>query len=40
MNKDTQTKKEKLIAIIESTDNNNVLDYLLMYVALLLERWG
>jgi hypothetical protein len=40
MDKNTQTKKERLIAIIESTDNDNVLDYLLMYIALLIERWG
>ncbi len=39
MDKDTQTKKERLIAIIESTNNDNVLDYLLMYIVLLLERW-
>jgi len=40
MDKDTQTKKETLIAIIESIKNDNILDYLLMYIALLLERWG
>lgn len=40
MDKDTQTKKERLIAIIESTNNDNVLDYLLVYIALLLDRWG
>ncbi len=40
MDKDTQTKKERLIAIIESIKNDNILDYLLMYIALLLERWG
>lgn len=39
MDKDTQTKKERLIVIIESTNNDNVLDYLLMYIVLLLERW-
>lgn len=40
MDQDTKTKKERLIAIIESINNDNVLDYLLMYIALLLDRWG
>lgn len=39
MNEDTNAKKEKLITIIESINKDSTLDYLLMYVVLILERW-
>lgn len=40
MKDDTKTKKEKLIITIESIENENVLDYLLTYIELVLKRWG
>ncbi len=39
MDKDINAKKKKLIAIIKSINNESVLEYLLMYVMLVLKRW-
>lgn len=40
MDKDINAKKKRLIAIIESINNDSVLEYLHMYVILVLKRWG
>lgn len=38
--KEDKTKKEKIIMIIESIDNDKILDYLLTYITLVLKRWS
>lgn len=40
MKEEHKTKKEKIIMVIESIDNDKILDYLLTYITLVLKRWG
>lgn len=40
MEEENKTTKEKLILVIESIENNNILEYLLTYVTLVLKKWG
>lgn len=40
MKEEYKTKKEKIIMVIESIDNDKILDYLLAYITLVLKRWG
>ncbi len=40
MKEEHKSKKEKIIMIIESIDNDKILDYLLTYITLVLKRWG
>lgn len=40
MEEEHKFKKEKIITVIESIDNDKILDYLLTYITLVLKRWG
>lgn len=40
MKEEHKSKKEKIITVIESIDNDKILDYLLTYITLVLKRWG
>lgn len=40
MKEDNKTKREALVLLIESIDKGEILDYLLTYIKLVVERWG
>lgn len=40
MKEDNKTKREVLVLLIESIDKDEILDYLLTYIKLVVERWG
>lgn len=40
MKEEYNEKKKKIIILIESIENDNILEYLLTYISLVLKRWG
>lgn len=40
MKEEYNEKKKTLLILIESIENDNILEYLLTYISLVLKRWG